>query len=151
MLLCGLPRTGKTTAMLRLSNQLRHLDPNDPPVPSTGFEKPHTVEVYHRTVKQSVMIAGAGGEAEWKYQDLEEQGQTLYSCILMSSKDTFSPAMTSSSSQSDAAMTQVDVVHKKPVTPLAETYLESATEEQSLLNSMDENVLPSQPSTALDE
>ena len=88
--------------MLRLTNQLRHLDPNDPPIPSTGFEKPQTVEVYHRTVKQSVMIAGAGGEAQWKYQDLEEQGQTLYSRILKSSsKDTFSPEMTSSSSQSD--------------------------------------------------
>ena len=106
MILCGLPRTGKTTAMRRLSNQLRCLDPKDSPVPSTGFEGPQTVELYQKTVKQSVVIAGVGGEVEWKYQDLEEQGQTLYSRILKSSSNnTSSPAMTSSSSQSDAAMT----------------------------------------------
>ena len=86
VLLCGLPRTGKTTAMQRLSNQLRCLDRNDSPNPSTGFEKPQTVELYQKTVKQSVMIAGvhAGGETEWKYHDLEQQVQTLYSRILSS-------------------------------------------------------------------
>ena len=62
MLLCGLPCTGKTTAMLRLSNQLQCLDPNDYPRPSTGFEKPQTVELYKKTGKQSVMIVGA----EWR-------------------------------------------------------------------------------------
>jgi len=126
MLLCGLPRTGKTTAMLRLSNQLQCLDPSDSPIPSTGFEKPQTVEVYHRTVKQSVMITGAGGEAEWKYQDLEQQGQTLYSRILKSSNKSVMPAMTFSSFQSD-------VVGR------------SGTELQS------SDVLPSQSSTSLHE
>jgi len=104
MLLCGLPCTGKTTAMLRLSNQLQCLDPSDSPIPSTGFQKPQTVELYHRTVKQSVMIAGIGGDAEWKYQDLEQQGQNLYSRILKSSsinKRTF--ATNSSFSQFDVA------------------------------------------------
>ena len=128
MLLCGLPCTGKTTAMLRLSNQLQCLDPNDSPVPSTCFEKPQTVELYHRTVKQSVVITGAGGEVEWKYQDLEQQGQTLYSRILKSSSNkTFSPVMTSSSSQSDVAVG-------------------SGADQQSLLTL---DVLPSQSSTAL--
>ena len=127
MLLCGLPRTGKTTAMLRLSNQLQCLDPNDSPIPSTGFDKPQTVELYHKTVKQSVVIAGAEGEAEWKYQDLEQQGQTLYSRILKSSSNNASsPAMTFSSSQSDVDSS-------------------SYTELQS------SDVLPSQSSTALHE
>ena len=90
MLLCGLPRTGKTTAMRRLSNQLRFLDPNDSPIPSTGFEKPITVELYQTTPKQSVMITGVRGKAEWMYHDLQQQAQTLYSRIL---NNTPSPAM----------------------------------------------------------
>ena len=90
MLLCGLPRTGKTTAMRRLSNQLRFLDPNDSPIPSTGFEKPITVELYQTTPKQAVMITGVRGKAEWMYRDLQQQAQTLYSRILNS---TPSPAM----------------------------------------------------------
>ena len=81
MLLCGLPRTGKTTAKLRLSNQLLCLDPNDSPTPSTGFEKPRTVEL------QSVIIAGGEEKVEWKYQDLEQQIQTLLSRILKLSSD----------------------------------------------------------------
>ena len=98
MLLCGLPRTGKTTTTLRLSNQLLCLDPNDSPRPSTGFEKPRTVEL------QSVMIAEGEGKVEWKYQALEQQIQTLFSCILNSrSSSTSSPAVTSSSSRSDVA------------------------------------------------
>jgi len=113
--------------MLRLSNQLQCLDPSDSPVPSTGFDKPQTVELYHKTVKQSVVIAGAEGEAEWKYQDLEQQGQTLYSRILKSSSNNASsPAMTFSSSRSDVVSS-------------------SYTELQS------PDVLPSQSSTALHE
>jgi len=84
MLLCGLPRSGKTTAMLRLSNQIRCLNPNESPTPSTGFEKPVAVELYQSTVKQSVVIAGVGSR-EWKNQNLEQQGQTLCSRILKSS------------------------------------------------------------------
>ena len=98
VLLCGLPRTGKTTAMLRLSNQLRYLNRNEPQVPSTGFEKPQTVELYHRTGKQSVMITSVG---KWEKQDLEQQGQTLYSRILKSfSENAPSPAKSSFSSRS---------------------------------------------------
>ena len=134
MLLCGLPRTGKTTAMLRLSSQLRCLDPSDSPIPSTGFEKPKTVELYKKTVKQSVMITGVGEIAEWKYQNLEQQGQTLYCRILQSSSSsTPSPVVTSSSSQSVAAS-------------------RSGAEEQALhASEEDEGVLPSQPSAALDQ
>ena len=133
MLICGLPRTGKTTAMLRLSNQLRCLDPKDSPIPSTGFEKPKTVELYKKTVKQSVMITGVGGIAEWTLQNLEQQGQTLYSRILKSSSSsTPSPVVTSSSSQSSVAASS------------------SGAEEQSLHTSKkDRDVLPSQPSAAL--
>ena len=133
MLLCGLPRTGKTTAMLRLSNQLRCLDPNDSPVPSTGFEKPQTVELYKKTWKQSVVITGAGDKAEWKYQNLEQQGQTLYSRILKSSSSsTPSLVVTSSSSQSSVVASS------------------SGADEQSLHTSKkDHDVLPSQPSAAL--
>ena len=129
MLLCGLPRTGKTTAMLRLSNQLRCLDPKDSPIPSTGFEKPKTVELYKKTVKQSVAITSAGDKAEWEYQNLEQQGQTLYSRILKSS----------SSSTPSPVMTSQSVVASS-----------SGAEEQSLRASEeDEGVLPSQPSAAL--
>ena len=102
MLLCGLPRTGKTTAMLRLSNQLQYIDPNDSPNPSTGFEKPQTVEL-QRTVKQSILIAGVGGKVEWKCQDLEQQGQTLYSCFLKSPPSSKSSLVSTSSSQPDVA------------------------------------------------
>ena len=104
MLLCGLPCTGKTTAMLRLSSQCQFLDPGDSPVPRTGYEKPRKVEFYRRTVKRSVVITGVGGEAEWSYQDLEQHGHTLYSRILKSSHyDKTAPAMISSSLWSDSA------------------------------------------------
>ena len=129
MLLCGLPCTGKTTAMRRLSNQLRCLDPKDSPVPSTGFEGPQTVELYQKTVKQSVVIAGVGGEVEWKYQDLEQQGQTLYSRILeSSSNNTSSPAMTSSSSQSDAAMTSSSSKSDTAMTSQSDTAMTSQSD-----------------------
>ena len=124
MLLCGLPRTGKTTAMRRLSNQLQCLDPKDSPVPSTGFEKPQTVELYHRTVKQSVVIAGVEGEVEWKYEDLEQLGQTVYSRILKS------PLI--SSSRSDVTS-------------------HGGADQHSLLSSKDEDILPSQSSAALEQ
>jgi len=132
LLLCGLPRTGKTTAMRRLSNQLRCLNPNEFPIPSTGFEKPVTVELYQRTMRQSVVIAGVGRKAEWKCQDLEQQGQTLCSRILKSSsKNTPTPVMTSSSSQSDVANV-------------------SGAQEQTLpISREDENLLSSQSSTEL--
>ena len=96
VLFCGLPCTGKTTAMRRLSNQIRCLDRNESPVPSTGFDKPQTVEIYQnsKTMKQSVVVTGA----KWKYQDLEQQGQTLYSRILMLSSNNVSPPDVDSSS-----------------------------------------------------
>ena len=136
MLFCGLPCTGKTATMLRLSNQLRCLDQSDPPIPSTGFEKPLTVEVYQTTVKQSVMITGTGvgGKPEWKYQDLEQQGQDLYSRILKSSSNnTASLVMASSSSQfdvdsGDAAQEQDDNV--------LTSQLSAFDEEQAILTSL---------------
>ena len=128
MLLCGLPRSGKTTAMRRLSNQLQCLDPNDSPIPSTGFEKPKTVELYKKTLKQSVMISGMGQKAEWKYQNLMQQGETLYSRILKLSSN-----ITSSSSQIVVASS-------------------SGAEKQSQHTAKeDEDVWPSQSSTALDQ
>jgi len=130
MLLCGLPHTGKTTAMLRLSNQLRCLSPNESPVPSTGFEKPKTVELYKKAVKQSVMITGVGEKAEWKYQNLEQQGETLYSRILkLSSDNTPSSVMSPSFSQSDV--------------------VSSRGAEDQTMHREDEDILPAQSSPEL--
>jgi len=166
MLLCGLPRTGKTTAKLRLSNQLLCLDPNDSPTPSTGFEKPRTVEL------QSVIIAGGEEKVEWKYQDLEQQIQTLLSRILkLSSNRKSSPSIFS---QSDEAIDSVKTKPERTSQDLKEqgqkassgktsspaltssssqsnTASSSGAEERSKPTSKNEDVLPSQSSTLVDE
>ena len=132
VLFCGLPCTGKTTAMRRLSSQIRCLKRNESPVPSTGFEKPQTVEIYQKTMKQAVVVTGA----EWKYQDLEQQGQTLYSRILMLSSDnTSSPDVDSSSgAEEQSSFTSKD----------EDAFASSGRAEvQSLPSSKDEDVLAS--------
>jgi len=139
MLLCGLPRTGKTTAMRRLCNPAKCLRPNER-VPSTCFEKPRTVELYHRTEKHAVVITSGG---EWKDQNLEQQGQTLYSRILKSfSKNTSTPPKSSSSSwsRSSGAEEQPLFPSKDEDGSLPST---SGAEEQPLLTSQPEDVLPS--------
>ena len=141
MLFCGLPRTGKTTAMLRLSNQLQCLSQKDSPIPSTGFEKPKTVAIYPKKPKDSVGV----GEAEWKYEDLDEQGETLYSCILKSSfNSTSSPDMNASSQSSSSHAEEHPSLTSKQV-DVAST---GGTEKQSLLTS--KSIPPSQ-STASKE
>jgi len=139
MLLCGLPRTGKTTAMRRLCNPSKCLRPNER-VPSTCFEKPRTVELYHRTEKHAVMITSVG---EWKDQNLEQQGQTLYSRILKSfSKNTSSPPKSSSSSRSRSSCAE-----KQPLLPSTgeDRFLPSTSgaEEQFLPISKRKDVLAS--------
>lgn len=103
MFLCGPPCTGKTATMLRLSNQIHHLKDSDPPLPSTGFEKPRTLELYCRTVKRTVCVSSVRGEVTWKLQDLEEQGATIYSCIIhqmrTSSPVKISPSLTNAPSE----------------------------------------------------
>ena len=72
MLLYGPPCTGKTATMLRLSNQKEHLDRTEPQLPSTGFEKPVTIEVelYPKAQKTSVRVTHG---MIWKRQNLKQQ------------------------------------------------------------------------------
>ena len=81
MLLYGPPCTGKTATTLRLSNQIKYLDRTEPQLPSTGFEKPVTVEVelYPKAQKTSVRITH---DAMWRHQDLKQQCQILCSSSL---------------------------------------------------------------------
>ena len=79
MLLSGPPCTGKTTTMRRLTNQLLCLDPNDSPVPSTVLDKPRTIEL------TSLLISD---RTAWTFEDLKQQGRTLYSRILTSNTQT---------------------------------------------------------------
>ena len=97
MLLYGPPCTGKTATMLRLSNQKEHLDRTEPQLPSTGFEKPVTIEVelYPKAQKTSVRVTHG---MIWKRQNLKQQCQILCSSSLhcASSSEHFTSPATSS-------------------------------------------------------
>ena len=101
MLLYGPPCTGKTATMLRLSNQKKHLDRTEPQLPSTGFEKPVTIEVelYPKAQKTSVRVThGLTHGTIWKHQNLKQQCQILCSNSLhyaSSSGHSRSPATSS--------------------------------------------------------
>ena len=97
MLLYGPPCTGKTATMLRLSNQKEHLDRTEPQLPSTGFEKPVTIEVelYPKAQKTSVRVTHG---MIWRCQNLKQQCQILCSSSLhraSSSEHFTSPAISS--------------------------------------------------------
>lgn len=92
-LLIGPSGTGKTTAKRRLTEELYHLESPHSVVPSTGIDKPLTVQLYHKTQQTSILIPGLAGE--WKIEDLEEQCHTLCNFILHS-LDSSTPSSSSS-------------------------------------------------------
>ena len=55
MLLCGPPETGKTTTMLRLTNNVRCIDPNGLQLPSTVLGKPRTIQLRHMLIGDEKM------------------------------------------------------------------------------------------------
>ena len=69
--LIGPPGVGKTTTLKRLTREFDHLPVNEELSPSTGMDAPVTVFI------TDVLI-----DEQWKSQRLEEQCQTLCSCIL---------------------------------------------------------------------
>ena len=74
MLLCGPPETGKTTTMLRLTNNLPCIDPNGLQSPSTVLGKPRTIQLPHMLI---------GDEKIWNFEEsVKKIGQSLYSLIL---------------------------------------------------------------------
>ena len=74
MLLCGLPETGKTTTLLRLTNKLPCIDPNDLQLPSSVLDKPRTIQLHHMLI---------GDEKIWNFEESAKKlGQSLYSLIL---------------------------------------------------------------------
>ena len=74
MLLCGPPGTGKTTTMLRLTNNLRCIDPDDLQTPSTVLDKPRTIQLRHMLI---------GNEKIWNFEEsVKKLGQSFYSLIL---------------------------------------------------------------------
>ena len=92
--------------MRRLTKQLVCLDPKDPPLPSTGMDKPLTVELYHRTQQTSVLIPGL--KKQWRCQNPEEQAQTLYNLIISETLPTHltaTPTLTSN----DGALTNMSI------------------------------------------
>ena len=74
--LVGPSNVGKTTTLRRLTGEIDHLSP-DEIVPSTGIDKPLTVQLYRDTEQSSVLISEG-----WKSQGLSEQCQALCSYIL---------------------------------------------------------------------
>ena len=77
--LIGPSRVGKTTTLRRLTGEIDHLSP-DEIVPSTGIDKPLTVQLYTHRIEQSSVLVSEG----WHSQGLDEQCQTLCSRILNS-------------------------------------------------------------------
>ena len=74
MLLCGPPETGKTTTMLRLTNNLRCIDPNGLQLPSTVLGKPRTIQLRHMLI---------GDDQIWNFEEsVKKLGQSFYSLIL---------------------------------------------------------------------
>ena len=115
MLLCGPPETGKTTTMLRLTNNLRCIDPDGLQFPSTVLDKPRTIQLHHMLI---------GDEKIWNFEEsVKKLGQSLYSLILDPSHTTdATPAISderagSSAKQDTAAVQNIDL---EEVTQLAE-------------------------------
>ena len=79
----GEPATGKTCTRKRLTGEIENLG-QQPPLPSTGIEKPCTINLYHETEKRSVLL-GKSKEG-WKEQDVEAQCQTLLEHIMHASQ-----------------------------------------------------------------
>ena len=74
MLLCGPPETGKTTTMLRLTNNLHCVDPDGLQLPSTVLDKPRTIQLRHMLI---------GDEKIWNFEEsVKKLGQSFYSLIL---------------------------------------------------------------------
>ena len=77
MLLCGPPETGKTTTMLRLTNNIRYIDPDGYQFPSTVLGKPRTIQLRHMLIKD---------EKIWNFEEsVKNLGQSLYCLILAAS------------------------------------------------------------------
>ena len=134
MLLYGPPCTGKTAAMLRLSNQIEFLDQADSPLPSTGLEKPVTVELYPKAQQTSVRVTGVALDHNviWRHQNLKQQCQILCSRSLhhASSSENFADQPTSSLS---ATTTRSDGKVARSITgspPLVDKHLSSLIKAQ---------------------
>ena len=115
MLLCGPPETGKTTTMLRLTNNLRCIDPDGLQLPSTVLGKPRTIQLRHMLI---------GDEKIWNFEEsVKKLGQSFYSLILDPSHTagatpTISNNRVSSGAKQDTAAVQnIDL---EEVTRLAE-------------------------------
>ena len=122
MLLCGPPETGKTTTMLRLTNNLHCIDPNGLQLPSTVLGKPRTIQLRHMLI---------GDEKIWNFEEsVKKLGQSFYSLILNPSHTTSAtPTITGATStisddragsgakQDTAAVRNIDL---EEVTRLAE-------------------------------
>ena len=74
MLLCGPPETGKTTTMLRLTNNLHCIDPNGLQLSSTVLCKPRTIQLCHMLIED---------KKNWNFEEsVKKIGQSFYSLIL---------------------------------------------------------------------
>ena len=80
MLLCGPPETGKTTTMLRLTNNLCCTDLDDLQLPSTILDKPCNIQLRHMLIRDDKV---------WNFEEnVEKLGQSIYSLILNPSHTT---------------------------------------------------------------
>ena len=77
------PATGKTSTTKRLTGEIENLG-QQPLLPSTGIEKPCTINLDHETDKCSVLLTKS--LKEWKEQDVAAQCQTLLEHIMLASK-----------------------------------------------------------------
>ena len=115
MLLCGPPETGKTTTMLRLTNNLCCIDPNGLQFPGTVLSKPHTIQLHHMLIEDKKI---------WNFEESVKLEQSLYSLILDPSHTTGAQTAISddragsSAKQDTAAVWNIDL---EEVTRLAET------------------------------
>ena len=82
-ILYGEPVSGKTCTRKRLTGEIENLKQGGP-FPSTGIEKPHTINLYHNTEKCTFLPTKSS--TEWKEQDIKAQCQTILEHILLISQ-----------------------------------------------------------------
>ena len=79
----GAPAVGKTCTRRRLTGENVNLG-SRAPLPSTGIEKPCTINLFHKTEQRSVLLTKS--LKEWEEQDVAAQCQTLLKHIILVSE-----------------------------------------------------------------
>ena len=102
----GEPAAGKTSTRKRLTGEIENLG-QQLALPSTGIEKPCTINLYRDTEKCSVLLTRS--LEDWKEQDIALQCQTLLQYLLFSSQGDSSQAIQQNPALQESKASQVTV------------------------------------------